>query len=235
MAEIEFIEFVPTQAPVLFDDGAGGTSLDEWQMFANLGEERLPLSRGCSVRRYRDGWITWACDVYDTGSFRQPQPEGPPPLPPVPAVDWPTDKVTAGVSFTPETVAKMCANFHPTESVYHDPLFGEFRGRESITAWLTDVMPKVGRIAFDPIGPILDDSTTHLQEWVQVAVVSESERVPMARGTSVRRRVDGQVEYAADYFDTASLLAPAVQAASATAGSTITAADVLRYSRPALS
>ena len=49
MATIDFIEFVPTQQAVLFDDGEGGTSVDEWQMFADLGELKMPLSRGVSV------------------------------------------------------------------------------------------------------------------------------------------------------------------------------------------
>ena len=68
------IDFVPTGASVTFDDGEGGSSLDEWQMVMNLGDARIPLSRGVSVRRYRKGWITWACDVYDTAAFRQPPP-----------------------------------------------------------------------------------------------------------------------------------------------------------------
>ena len=63
MAEIEFVDFVPTSPGVLFDDGNGGTSLDEWNMGANVGDMAIPLSRGASVRRYRDGWITWACEV----------------------------------------------------------------------------------------------------------------------------------------------------------------------------
>ena len=95
MADIEFIDFAPMAESVTFDDGEGGTTLDEWQMIMNLGETKIPLSRGVSVRRYRDGWITWACDVYDTAAFRQPPPpemanlpgmptEPPPPLPPWP-------------------------------------------------------------------------------------------------------------------------------------------------------
>lgn len=81
MAQIEFIDFVPTQPPAFLDDGEGVTSVDEWQMFANLaaigaGEGTVPMSKGVSVRRYRDGWITWACDVYDTSSFRTPPPDG---------------------------------------------------------------------------------------------------------------------------------------------------------------
>ena len=45
MATIDFVEFVPTAPPALFDDGAGTTSLDEWQMFAVFGDDRMPLSR----------------------------------------------------------------------------------------------------------------------------------------------------------------------------------------------
>ena len=92
MAEIEFVDFVPMSAGVVFDDGQGGTSLDEWQMVANLGDDKIPLARGVSVRRFRDGWITWACDVYDTGVMRQPPPPEAgieaAPLPPWPRVEW---------------------------------------------------------------------------------------------------------------------------------------------------
>ena len=68
MSEISFIEFVPTAEPEFFDDGEGVTTLDEWQMVADMqamgmGEGKMPMSRGVSVRRYRDSWITWACDV----------------------------------------------------------------------------------------------------------------------------------------------------------------------------
>ena len=92
MAEIEFIEFVPMAESVFFDD-AETTTLDEWQMVANMGEDKIPLSRGVSVRRHQAGWITWACDVYDTGPFRQPPPPEmeieAAPLPDCPEVDWP--------------------------------------------------------------------------------------------------------------------------------------------------
>jgi len=49
MAEIEFIEFVPTAQSAWFDDGLGGSSLDEWQMVMNLDGQQIPLSRGVSV------------------------------------------------------------------------------------------------------------------------------------------------------------------------------------------
>lgn len=275
MASIEFIDFVPMAEPVLFDDGEGGTSLDEWQMVANMGETKIPLSRGVSVRRYRDGWITWACDVYDTGSMRQPPPAeaglDAAPLPPAPRVEWTTDKTvvvnplsdaarhwvesrtaarasrgadlvesSSGLSHQEmhdilndavtggdfQLLSDMC---HPTQSVYIDPLFGELRGQAAIRNWLTDIMGKVGRLAFEPVGPVLFDGTTSVQEWKQLAVLPDGKKVMMVRGTSVRRFADGWLVYAADYFDTAPLSDPEILAASQAAGSTITLDDILKY------
>lgn len=275
MASIEFIDFVPMAKTVLFDDGEGGTSLDEWQMVASMGDEKIPLSRGVSVRRYRDGWITWACDVYDTGSMRQPSPGdagvAAAPLPPAPRVEWITDTSvvaaplssaarrwvesrtraragagtilvespsglshqdmhdilndrTTGSDF--QFLGDLC---HPTESIYIDPIFGELRGQSAIRSWLTDVMAKVGNLAFEPVGPVLFDGTTSVQEWKQLAVLPDGNKVMMLRGTSVRRFSDGWLVYAADYFDTAPLSDPEILAASQAAGSTITLADVLKY------
>ncbi len=286
MAEIEFVEFVPMAEPVLFDDGLGGTSLDEWQMVANIGEEKIPLSRGVSVRRHRDGWITWACDCYDTAAFRQPPPQDSgieaAPLPPWPRVEWTTDTSVvptplseaarqwiktrpAARAGSPGTSAGgasagganvegqpsglthhemlavlddpaagvdfhlMSDLFHPTDSVYHDPIFGEFHGQAAIRNWITDVMSKVGNVAFEPLGPVLFDGTTSVQEWQQMAVLPGGSRSMMLRGTSVRRFSGGWLVYAADYFDTAPLADPEIVAASQAAGSTITAADVLRH------
>ncbi len=234
MATIDFIEFVPTGEPALFDDGLGGTSLDEWQMVAVIGDDRMPLSRGVSVRRYRDGWITWACDVYDTGPFRVP----PPPeagIEAAPIPDWPrtvwradpdvAETIAAEVDFSADA-----DRFHPTDSVYHDPIFGEIRGREAIRTWLVDIMGKVGNMVFEPLGPELDDGSTTVQEWQQMAVQPDGRRVFVTRGTSVRRRGDdGLFTYAADYFDTASLMDPDIQAAAIAAGSTIDADDIARY------
>lgn len=234
MATIDFIEFVPTAPHALFDDGLGGTSLDEWQMFAVIGDDRMPLPKGVSVRRYRDGWITWACDVYDTGPFRVP----PPPeagIEAAPMPDWPRT-IWERDPEVPETLASEvdfsadADQFHPTDSVYHDPIFGEIRGREAIRTWLVDTMGKVGNIVFEPLGAQLDDGTTSVQEWQQMAIGPDGNREFMTRGTSVRRRgADGLIVYAADYFDTTSLMDPAVQAAALAAGSTVTADDVARY------
>jgi hypothetical protein len=232
MASIDFIEFVPTAPHALLDDGLGGTSVDEWQMWAVFGEDRMPLPRGVSVRRYRDGWITWACDVYDTGPFRLPPPPGveAAELPDWPRTVWHRDPDVAESVAADVDFAADAEQFHPTDSVYHDPIFGEIRGREAIRAWLTDIMGKVGDMVFEPLGPMLDDGTTSVQEWQQMAVGPDGERTFMTRGTSVRRRgPDGLYRYAADYFDTASLLDPAVQAAALAAGSTITADDIARY------
>ena len=55
-------------------------------------------------------------------------------------------------------------------------------------------MPRLGGVGVEPVGPLLFDGTTAVQEWVQEGAV---------RGTSVRRFADGWLTYAADYFDTA--------------------------------
>ncbi len=275
MAEIAFIDFVPMAEPVLFDDGLGGTSLDEWQMVANIGGAKIPLSRGVSVRRYRGGWITWACDVYDTGAFRQPPPPEAgataAPIPPWPRVEWTTDNsgvlapltdaarewiktrtasradVGSALVEQPSGLShqemhdilndpvggtdfqRMSDLLHPTESVHIDSLFGEFRGQSAIRNWITDVMPKVGKLAFEPLGPVLFDGSTSVQEWKQLAVLPDGSRVMMVRGTSVRRFSAGWLVYAADYFDTAPLGDPEIQAASRAAGSTLSAADLVRH------
>lgn len=233
MATIDFIEFVPTAPANLFDDEAGGTSLDEWQMFAAIGDDRMPLSRGVSVRRYRDGWITWACDIYDTGPFRVPPPPDvdveAAPLPDWPRTVWQRDADSPETAIGSVDFDAVADEFHPTDSVYHDPIFGEIRGREPIRAWLTDVMAKVGDVVFEPLGPLLDDGSTSVQEWQQMAVQPDGSRVFMTRGTSVRRRRDDLVTYAADYFDTAPLMDPDVQAAAVAAGSALTADDIARH------
>lgn len=199
MAEIEFIDFVPMAESVIFDDGEGGSSLDEWQMVMNLDGQTIPLSRGVSVRRYRDGWITWACDVYDTGAFRQPPPPDldgppPPPLPPCPQVEWAADTTVGAAVLGPRRVT---APFHPTDAVYIDPVAGELRGAEAITAWLGGTETPDGVV--EPLGPLLSDGVTSVQEWK----LSSADRGAELRGTSVRRIVDGLVVYAADYYDTA--------------------------------
>jgi len=184
----------------------------------------MPLSRGVSVRRYRDGWITWACDVYDTGPFRVPPPPDvevevdAEPLPDWPRTSWRRDPDSPETNATSIDFAALAGDFHPTDSVYHDPIAGELHGREAIGTWLAEKGAQAGNVAFEPLGPRLDDGSTSVQEWQQMAVQPDGSRVFMARGTSVRRRADGQIVYAADYYDTASLGDPEIQAAAAAAG-----------------
>ncbi len=204
MAEIEFIDFVPMAEPLMFDDGHGGTSLDEWQMVMNLDGQKIPLSRGVSVRRYRDGWITWACDVYDTAAFRQPPPPDmagppPPPLPPCPNVPWDADTtVVPPLLVDPRRVATP---FHPTDSVYIDPVAGELRGGPAISSWLAQATAAASDSVFEPLGPLVSDGSTSVQEWKQTIPGSDG-TTSTRRGTSVRRIADGLVVYAADYYDT---------------------------------
>lgn len=237
MATIDFIEFVPTAPHALFADGTGHSSLDEWQMFAVFGDDRMPLSRGVSVRRYRDGWITWACDVYDTGPFRVPPPVeaelqvevDAEPIPDWPRTSWQRDPDHPETSAASVDYDALAAGFHPTDAMYHDPLVGELEGRDAIGAWLCDIGPKRGNVVFEPLGPRLDDGATSVQEWQQMAIQPDGGRVFMTRGTSVRRRTDGHIVYAADYYDTASLSDPEIQAAADAAGASITSDDIARH------
>jgi len=104
MNEISFIEFRPQREAVIIDTDTDTVIIDEWMMVAKIGGNEIPLSPGISVRRFRDGWITWVADIYDTVSTRtpppadMPMPEGmpdPPPLPDYPEMNWPTLKLPA--------------------------------------------------------------------------------------------------------------------------------------------
>ncbi|MDA0339037.1 MAG: hypothetical protein O2910_04250 [Proteobacteria bacterium] len=278
MQEISYIAFEPRAESIFLDDGEGGTSIDEWQMVANIEGKSIPMSRGVSVRKYRDGWIESGVDIYDTMAFRLPPPpemappEGADPaavLPPPPPLDWevftaPAEEIVlsdAAAAWAKNRQALRAAGdapdlneeltglssedlyhlihhpetgwdfhlqadmMHPTESVYIDPIFGEFKGQVQIRGWMTDIMGKVGNIAFDPLGPTLFDGSTSIQEWLQVAVQPDGTRVPMTRGVSIRKFKDGWVTYSADYFDAATIMDPAVQVA----GSTMTVEDIMKY------
>jgi len=104
MAEISFIEFRPNREPALIETDSGTVMIDEWTMVATLGGNEFPLSPGVSLRRFRDGWITWVADIYDTVASRTPPPvemplpEGmpePAPLPDYPEMTWPTLQLPA--------------------------------------------------------------------------------------------------------------------------------------------
>ena len=106
------------------------------------------------------------------------------------------------------------------------PSRAPYSGNQLRSTWS---LVNVGDVVFEPLGPQLDDGTTSVREWQQMAVQPDESRAFMTRGTSVRRREDGLVTYAADYFDTASLMDADVQAAARAAGSTITAHDIARH------
>ena len=207
MKEIDFIEFTPTQPSAVFDRSSDTWTLDEWQMFAVFGDDRIPLPKGVSVRRYVDGFITQACDVYDTASMRQPGPDGSvADIPGVPVVNWVRDQSVPDHRIGMTDVSKLCTQFHPTESVYFDPVHGEFHGRDAIAAWLSTHLAGMENVVREAVGPALTNGTTSVQEWQHILVQPNGERTFLTRGTSVQR-TDGQfITYAADYYDAASLL-----------------------------
>lgn len=102
MAESSFLQFRPTGPAVFMDDGEGGTTIDEWIMVADFGEQEIYMGHGISVRRFRDGWMIDSMDVYDANLSRNPPPAdamammeaiGPaaaemPPLPPYPVMNF---------------------------------------------------------------------------------------------------------------------------------------------------
>jgi len=128
----------------------------------------------------------------------------------------------------------FCDHCHPTDSLYLDPIFGAFYGREAIRAWLVPVMTMVGNVSFDATEPPLfvrgaNGEDTSLDEWVLQAVLPDGSKVPFTRGASVRKFRDGWVVYAADYFDTHPMRLAQVQAASEAAGSSVGVNDVSRF------
>jgi len=275
--------FDPVFPAVFMDDGEGGTSIDEWQLVQPVDGKWVPVVKGVSVRRYRDGWIRDAVDFFDTGPIRAglaaEAAKGKrvarlPDWPRVPTTVWqrePSKPLSPAASHwlqqrsaVPRKANEEALNtrssglsnrdlhqvifesgrstdfytqvsdlMHPTASVYIDPIFGEVKGQKAIREWLADIMPKTGNIEFELLQkPVFDDDMSY-SEWRQVAVQPDGTRVVMTRGSSIRRYREGWIVYAVDYFDTAPFLDPAIQAASAAAGSTITLEDILRY-RPDL-
>lgn len=66
MPKAGHVEFELTEKPV-FD---GDMSYSEWRQVAVLpGGERVVMTRGCSIRRYKGGWVVYAADYFDTAPF----------------------------------------------------------------------------------------------------------------------------------------------------------------------
>ncbi len=229
MSDISFIEFVPTASTEVFERDGGTSSIDEWQMWANMGEERVPLPRGISTRHYEDGWVTWNADVYDTAPMRQP----------------PGDDADAAAALPepPQT---------PWET---SPMVGP-QPSDALTAWLERpaaergpldhadihaimVTPELG-LDVDVVGSLFHPTDSHLHEPADVFVGADAIGIHLrerqasrsdlnlelvgpalfngsctafewvatagsrsVRGTSVCRYADGLITYAADYYDTA--------------------------------
>lgn len=257
-----------------FDDGEGGTSVDEWQLTSYQDGKWKPLVSGISIRKFRDGWITYASDHFNTLPSRmaaQAKGKAMPLLPefkslkrytgPMPELSpharevfeqretvW--KQAAAKRNSIPTFVDSNLTNrelfelaynevghrwelvgdvMHPTDSEYHDPIFGVISGQDNIRAWMIDIMGKAGNVMFEPLGPPLFDGETSFEETRQMAIQPNGEKVFMVRGASIRRYLNGYAVYAQDYFDVAPMLDPAVHAASLAAGSVITPADIEKY------
>ena len=95
-----------------------------------------------------------------------------------------------------------CALFHPTESVYIDPFFGELKGQDKIRTWFTSVMSEARRVAFDVLfDPTLCGDTVVVESLMK-AVNSDGTATALARFCHVERYRNGWIVYAADYYDT---------------------------------
>ena len=230
MSDISFIEFVPTAPTEEFERDGATSSIDEWQMWANLGEERMPLPRGISTRHYEDGWVRWNADVYDTSPMRR-RPSDPSveaePLPPPPQTPWPAEPMAG----PPRSDALQA---------WLDTPVGERGPLDHADIHTVMVTPELG---LDPevVGPLWHPTDSRLHEptaeYTGRAEINAHldqrragrtsltlERVgpplfngnctsfewvatapggPQVRGTSVCRYADGLITYAADYYDTA--------------------------------
>lgn len=122
--------------------------------------------------------------------------------------------------------AEICDLFHPTDSVYIDPIFGVYRTQQGIRDWLVPIMAKAGSVTFDLVGEPLLAGDTSLSEWEMHLHPPGADPVFVTRGCGVRRYRDGWVVYAADYFDTAPLRSRSTKAVGVAAGSTVTPDDV---------
>lgn len=120
----------------------------------------------------------------------------------------------------------LCDLFHPTDSVYLDPLFGGFYGQDGIRGWIVPVMAMIPNVAFVPTAPSAfvdhgDGRATSVDEWVMQATMEDGRVVQMARGASVRRFRDGWLVYNADHYDTWSSRAGSVDDGGADGALTI--------------
>jgi hypothetical protein len=228
MREISFVEFVPTAPTESFAHERGASSIDEWQMWADLGEEKVPLPRGVSTRHYADGWVTWNADVYDTAPMRQPPGAEAAALPPPPQPSWASEPMVAppvseelrawlelpaaergpldhadihAIMLSPELGLDpdvVGALWHPTESRLVEPT-GEHVGADAIRTHLGRRRAERMAVTLEQIGPALFNGDCTAFEWL----ARRPGDARAIRGTSVCRYRDGMIVHAADYYDTA--------------------------------
>lgn len=230
MTDISFIEFVPTAATEVFEHAEGTSSIDEWQMWANLGDERMPLPRGISTRHYTNGWVTWNADVYDTNPMRRPatDPDAEAaPLPDPPNTPW----TTAAMQAPPRSPALDAWLQTPTAE--RGPLDHADIHTVMVTPELGLDVEVMGRLFHPTESQLIEPTATyegaaaigaHLErrrnDRVSLTLeavgpqlfngnctafewVARSDGSHPVRGTSVCRYRDGMIVYAADYYDTA--------------------------------
>ncbi|MEO1063465.1 MAG: hypothetical protein AAFZ07_18780 [Actinomycetota bacterium] len=232
MRDISFIEFVPTAPAQVFGGDAGTSSVHEWQMWATIGDDRIPLPRGVSTRHHRDGWVTWNADVYDTAPMRVPPPDAEieaAPLPDPPRITWDSTPPTppprsaaldAWLATPPDARGPLDhADLHTimvTPELGLDPevVVPLFHPTDSHL-----VEPGGEYVGCDAIGSHLDRRrgrrTAMTLETIgpplfngestafEWVARTGSDPEQAVRGTSVCRYADGYVVHAADYYDRA--------------------------------
>lgn len=233
MKENSFIEFVPTASTEVFARDRGTSSIDEWQMWAHVGAERLPLSRGVSTRHYDADWITWNADVYDTGPMRRRliDPDGDAaPLPDPPRAAWESDPMVgpdpspalqAWLERPPERRGRLDhADIHtimttPELGLDPDivgPLWHETESRlyepTADFAGGEAIRAHLNAVRDSRVATTLERIgpamfNGHCTAFEWVAHVPDEGSVRSVRGTSVCRYADGWIIHAADYYDTA--------------------------------
>ncbi len=114
-------------------------------------------------------------------------------------------------TFSPGNVAEWCGLFHPTRSVYIDPIFGEFHTQKRIREWLVTAMQRAGSWGASPAGDHYFDGNVAFGEAVLEIEVGV-ERIPL-HFCWVQRYADGWIEYRRDYYDSFALRQTAPAAA----------------------
>ncbi len=106
--------------------------------------------------------------------------------------------------FAARDVQAWCRLFHPTDSVYIDPVFGEFRTRDQISRWLVRAMRRAGQWSSTRAGARYFDGNIAFGESVLTVDVSGGEKLPIPF-CWVQRYQNGWIVYRRDYYDSTRL------------------------------